>query len=513
MKTRYFAVIVVLALCIGGLATVSAAPTPTIITFESSLKSITVNNAESGDLTTTLTWHTVGLTTGYRLALSSYQQNQWVPVFGPSSVPLEPKGARVVTIRHPLNFGPPTFLLSIEDGSSRIVEQRTLTIPYAPDPDVPEPVIDALEADTDSLDADALAAGQAIVTLTWDVDGRLAGSNLVFEQVLSDNSAVSVELPRSNLWIPSSGHGPVAPILEQGADAVTLRLQVIDVVSGNVYDEQELVLDIIGAVPVTEAAGHGAAEETGATQPAPVPPPGNLITSFTTTPTTVNPGAPVSLAWEVQGTGGVTIEQTVPGIGAVETVVTAQSPQGSATVYLPDYAAYSVTYTLWTANRSASAQVVVSVHCPYAFFFGQGDGCPSTPAREVQAAYQPFEGGYMIWRGDTQEVYVHYDDGEYRNGSAAYYLEATYEGMAESSPEKTPPLDRHAPIRGFGRVWTNAPGVADKLGWGLAPEEGYMMTIQQVAMTREPRPEFMIYLTLPDGSVVGSGFGRWQFID
>jgi hypothetical protein len=182
-----------------------------------------------------------------------------------------------------------------------------------------------------------------------------------------------------------------------------------------------------------------------------------------------------------------------------------QSPKGTAEVYLPDYAAYSVTFTLWTSDRRASASAVVLVHCPFAFFFGQGDGCPSGEEISVGASYQSFEDGFMIWRSDTSEIYAFYND-----ETAAYFLAQDYASLPEPSLTEQPPLDRQAPGSGFGKVWANAPGVRQKLGWALSGEQGYTAHLQAVAPTREPRPEFAFYLTLPDGSVIGTGYGRWQ---
>jgi len=497
MKTRWF---VAVAMVLVALAVpVSAAePLPSIVTFESDLPSITVQEAETGAVTATLSWHTTGVTEGYRLRLHSYRLNNWELVFDENSVPLEPIGSREVTIRHPLNFGPPTYLLSIVDAQSRIVDQRPLSIPYEID-EASTPVIESFTANTLAVEANALSQGAARVTVAWEVSDRLPASNLVFEQVFADESVASVELPRSNRWIPSTGEGPVAPAGRAGATAVILRLSVVDVVSGEVYDEEELSLGITGVV-TEPAAAQGL--------PTPlVPGTGGQVVAFTAEPDMVNPGAAVTLSWEIQGTGGVTIEQSVPNMALVETVVTAQSPRGSTTVYLPDYAAYSVQYTLYTANRSGSASAVVQINCPYTFFFGQGDGCPAGEAREVEAAYEEFEGGIMVWRGDTREIYVFYDD-----GTASYFLEASYAGMADRPADAMPPLDRYAPVSGFGRVWANAPGVREKLGWALMPEQGYRMMIQGVAVTRTPPPEFSFVLRLPDGSLVGSGFGTWRAI-
>jgi hypothetical protein len=507
MKTKLFALILIVAL-VGGYQATGAAPRPSIITFDSSLRSITVDDAEAESVTTTLTWHTAGLTDEYRLRLHAYLLDRWEPVFPPDSVPLVADGARVVTVRHPLNFGPPTFLLSIlHSATNNIVDQRILTIPYDLSSVSDGPVIDMFQADAESLDAAALQDKSAQVLVSWSVSNRVPTSNLVIEQVLMDGSAVSVELPRLNLWIPSVAQGPVAPIYEADADAVTLRLQVLDVVTGSVLAEKTLAIEIAGAeAEGPEMSGEADTEEL----PAPAPetaPPSTSIVSFTATPDTVNPDAAITLTWEVLGTGGVTIEQSVPNTARVSTVVNAMSPKGSAEVYLPEYAAYSVTYTLKTADGKSSAQTRVLVHCPYTFFFGRADGCPTGAAFTVGASYQPFENGYMIWRSDNNDIYVHYD-----GGTAGYFTEKDYAGLPDAVLDEMPPLDREAPGSGFGKVWINAPGVRENLGWALESEAGYTAKIQGVALTRDPRPSFAFYLTLPDGSIVGSGLGIWRSV-
>ncbi|HVO69328.1 MAG TPA: hypothetical protein VMT24_04735 [Aggregatilineaceae bacterium] len=502
MKTKMIAVLVVTVLVLGGYHAASAVPLPAIVSFESSLATITVVDAEAGATTTTLTWHAVGVTPDYRLALTEYLLDRWEPVFPAESVPLEADDSREVTVHQPLNFGPPTYLLSIIAVSSNdIVDQRILTIPYDTASLKEPPAVDTFTADVESLDAAQLAAGQAQVTVTWAVSNRLPTSNLVFEQVFDDGTSVSVELPRPYLWVPSTAHGPVAPVYRAGEESAVLRLQVVDQLSGEIYAEEMLDLPITGTPPVFTPTPPPQP------QPTPQPQPSGDIVSFTANPNVVNPGAAVTLAWEVRGTLGVIVEERVPNMTAVNTVVNVQSPKGSAEVFLPDYAAYSVSFTLWTSDRRASADAVVLVHCPFAFFFGQGDGCPSGKDIELGASYQAFENGFMIWRSDTSEIYAFYND-----HTASYFLAQDYASLPEPTLTVQPPLDRQAPGSGFGKVWANAPGVRQKLGWALSGEEGYNTRLQGVAATRQPRPAFAFYLTLPDGSVIGSGYGVWQTV-
>lgn len=93
-------------------------------------------------------------------------------------------------------------------------------------------------------------------------------------------------------------------------------------------------------------------------------------------------------------------------------------------------------------------------------------GCPITPgAAAINTAYAPFEGGQMLWRGDTDNIYVLFNDGRW----------ASYRNMwREGDPEFTcgeansPPT----PVRGFGRVWCEQPGVREALGAVTAAEIG-----------------------------------------
>jgi hypothetical protein len=516
MKTKLLTLVIVVALLLAGVQMTSAQPRPTIITFESSLKTISMADAEAGAKTTTLTWHTAGVTDGYKLVLHYYVLDGWELAFSPDGVPLEANGARLVTVRHPLTFGAPTYLLSIvRSDSNKIIDQRTLTIPYNVSASA-MPEIDSLEADVDAIDPVELEAGTARVMLAWSVSNRPPTANLVFDQVLSDDATTSVELPRLVMWVPSVAQGPVAPVYEADTESITLRLRVIDAVTDDVYAEETLTIPVMVEEPAAPVTGDGASdtdtdagagEETEAdVTPGPdTSQPSSKIVVFTADPATVTPGAAVTLTWDVQGADSVSITQTVPNVTATPVVVEAQSPKGTAEVYLPDYAAYSVIYTLTTPDGQASAQASITVHCPYTYFFGTGEGCPSGEAFEVGAVYQEFENGYMLWRSDTNDIYVLFDD-----GSARYFVEANYAILPAPALDQMPPLDRQSPSEGFGKVWANAAGIRDQLGWALEDEIGYNAAIQGVALTRDPRPSVSFYMTLPDDTVIGSGFGTWR---
>jgi hypothetical protein len=213
MKTRFLILFLIVAL-LAGSQIAGAATRPSIITFDSSLKMITVGGAEAGGTTTTLTWHTVGLTPEYRVRLHTYLLDRWESVFPADSVPLEADGSRVITVRHPLNFGPPTFLLSIlHTPTNNVVDQRILTIAYDLSTITESPVIDTFETEVEGVEVAALQNKTAQVVVAWSVANRVPTSNLVFEQ-FADGSAVSVELPI--IRVPSAAQGPVAPVYEEG---------------------------------------------------------------------------------------------------------------------------------------------------------------------------------------------------------------------------------------------------------------------------------------------------------
>jgi DNA-binding beta-propeller fold protein YncE len=105
-------------------------------------------------------------------------------------------------------------------------------------------------------------------------------------------------------------------------------------------------------------------------------------------------------------------------------------------------------------------------------------GCPAQQAQLHPMAYQPFEGGVMIWDGaDTPSIYV----GLTSSGDWARYPDQFQEGDPESDPALTPPNGFSQPVRGFGLLWRGDEGLRQELGWALAPEVGFEGTWQVFA--------------------------------
>lgn len=133
------------------------------------------------------------------------------------------------------------------------------------------------------------------------------------------------------------------------------------------------------------------------------------------------------------------------------------------------------------------------------YFFGtdsQG-GCPAGDAGTVQASFQPFEGGMMLTRADTSEIFVLFSTGQ-----LGHYRD-TWRGEAIAINEMTPP-ETIPPQRAFGKVWTENQVVRIRLGWATAPEQAYTMRYQPAVSGR-------LYVTLPNGTVIYLAESAWDY--
>lgn len=129
-------------------------------------------------------------------------------------------------------------------------------------------------------------------------------------------------------------------------------------------------------------------------------------------------------------------------------------------------------------------------------FFSTSDStiCPLAAAVQTGAAYQRFENGWMIWLENSGDIYVFSSYGVQRIPEASYATFLPVDVIA--------PLGLYAPVRGFGRVWSNIPNMRDRLGWATGLESGYSAVVQS---TRSNITGASItFIMLPDGGVVGT---------
>jgi hypothetical protein len=216
------------------------------------------------------------------------------------------------------------------------------------------------------------------------------------------------------------------------------------------------------------------------------------IASFTASPDPIERGGTVTLAWDAPSAASVGITRlSEAGDIFLETEALDLPARGSIDLQVPGNYVESVKYYLGARDANGvlcRAYVTVGIICPYDEHIAPR--CPLTRGH-VQAAYMPFEGGHMIWRGDTTVIYVLHTNGTYQA-----YEDTWVEGEIVEI-EETPPQGLVAPRRGFGKLWATQPDVRDKLGWGTAEELGYTMLVETVSARG-----IDVYLTLPDGQVL-----------
>jgi hypothetical protein len=255
---KKMAMVMLCAALLAGIPGVNAQETrpPTIFRFESDLTALTIGQLEAGDQILTLSWHVAHVTDAHRLLLYVYQDYGWV-LINQGRDPLPPVGSLPVEAEHPRNFGPLSYRLSVTTLNGRVLDERTLVIPY----DMAAmagavPTIDSFIVGSPTIDAATMAAGDVRIQVSWEVSSRWPLTNLVFEQVLGgdEDQAQNVELPRETLWVPSSGTGVVAPVQPPAGNLIDLRLRVVDVITADVYAEARVTISIIGTALPPEPA-------------------------------------------------------------------------------------------------------------------------------------------------------------------------------------------------------------------------------------------------------------------
>lgn len=145
------------------------------------------------------------------------------------------------------------------------------------------------------------------------------------------------------------------------------------------------------------------------------------------------------------------------------------TPQETA-VFTPTSIPAEPTVVPTTAPPVATATQPIGEVCSADYFFTPApQRCPTGPATILQAAEQRFEQGRMIWLASAPAtIIVFFDDGTYQQ-----FPDTWTEADPVSDPLLLPPEGGNQPIRGFGKVWRDQPGVWDRLGWAVAAEQGY----------------------------------------
>ena len=482
MRKLWISFMIIAVLGTGTAAAQDPVLPPTIISFTSNLDTISLADVEAGQTVAELSWQVVGLGSGQKLALYAYRFNTWQPILAADAAPLPPMGSTAITVESPLNFGPPTYSLVIADAQNQTVDQRVLIIPYDESALSGPPQIDNFTSTVQTLDITQVQTRNARVPVGWSVSNRAPLTNLVFEQVLDAGRVISVELPRPNLWIASSGEGVLAPVLPDSGNTIRLQMRVVNMADGTTLAEQMLPpIQLTGTLPPTPA-------------PTPTLAPTARILSFEAAPNTVTRGGAVTVTWQVVGSTTVSVWLLDPS-GRMSVSAPNPTPTGAWSVTLPDYYSGQANFMIFADDASgttAQSSLSVRIVCNYVYFFPTGPevACPQTDVGEVQAAYEVFENGYMIWRGDTSDIYVLLNTGDVR------VVKDRWQGEMITFPDP-PPAGLYQPTRGFGRVWVDDPALRRAIGWAVTLEQGYTMNYQ-LSSDYSPR----LYVNWPDGTVI-----------
>ncbi len=105
---------------------------------------------------------------------------------------------------------------------------------------------------------------------------------------------------------------------------------------------------------------------------------------------------------------------------------------------------------------------------------------PNASVYNVLVQYQRFENGFMFWRNDNGEISVYVGQ---NYGSTSSYPAYTYGLLPDNPVTANPPQFYYRPVFGIGKVWGNFAGVRSSLGWAVAPEMSFVITVTRTGNT------------------------------
>jgi hypothetical protein len=170
---------------------------------------------------------------------------------------------------------------------------------------------------------------------------------------------------------------------------------------------------------------------------------------------------------------------------------------------------------VWDAyDNELNQSITIEWPCEHEDLLFGGRYCPSSEASFPQAAQQQFEHGFMIWHEATRSdetkpggtIYVFYEDGECEQFDDNWRADEP-----QNDPTLTPPKGLYQPIRGFGKVWRENERIREKLGWAIAPEQGFTGVWQDANPASLSSTQ--AYIQTIDGRIIALNHGpsNWDF--
>lgn len=495
---------------------------PAILTFEATEDVIvTVYEAEQRSLTATLRWEVINFSEDYELALHAYAVNDWLQLY--EDIPLRAEEIRNVPLVHPLNFGPITYRLRVLNASRTVVDERFTHIDFTVGDEQPSIAI------FDVIDTSPYDEFRINAELGWQVDNRLPYTNIEFDQILPNGQIQSIELPRLSLWASSAGNGRVRPYYIVDNDSIRIRMQVVDVRDGTVYASREVTIPasrpqrapdgssdggplIVTPTPTPFIDGGGQPDGGGLPDGSVPNQDGSRLGTLTINPQLIDRSQPVTISWDIDDATQVTlhamqyITKTSQPYWAPATYLAGASVTGLEAVGQIQYTIPmffrlgNIRFRIEAVDAAGNTHTYDSETIPFQTFpmFFESSFSSTFPPETSEASYQEFQNGLMIWRGDSNTVFVlgHPD-------STGFFWK-TFNG-ADVTIDDNPPQGLYKPEGPFSGVWHNNSNV-QAIGWARGSAQTYTMQWQ---WTLHPLYSFqdVSYMSIPDGRVRLNYFG------
>lgn len=251
--------------------------------------------------------------------------------------------------------------------------------------------------------------------------------------------------------------------------------------------------------------------------------PAMLIDFFRINPSPAFRNEEVTITWQLTGDGRYDLMYKTAYSDLI--VLRSGDEQGEYTsrLRLPDVPG-PIQFTLMVVSENGRREnriIQLLTKCPYDLLISdsvnQNGNCPRGNPITANGAYQPFVGGFMVWHKGHDGGYtigVFADDGRILDLSREYY------DGSEITWSESPPTGLFQPVRGFGNVWVNSETIRRELGWAVAEEQSYAVTVQQMDIRLDQTTYIGdTYVALSNGRVLrytspnSSNPGRWSWID
>jgi hypothetical protein len=208
------------------------------------------------------------------------------------------------------------------------------------------------------------------------------------------------------------------------------------------------------------------------------------ISNFRANVEEADPGDDIILEWTTTQAMTVTLWYLMPTgqFGRFWNV----EPSGSFEYHIDNHERNRINFALSVADDQGNNEMAtagVALRCPDQWFFADPpDICPAKAAIYSAGAEQTFEHGFMLWSAGEDRIYILFDDGNSPQWSA--FADEWDPGEPESDPNLEIPAGYNQPVRGFGSIWRDEPGVRERLGFALGHEVASNTAVQRTSYAK-----------------------------